>query len=206
MIFSKRLFDLVLLGATSPITVPLFLCICLVVLIKERQPIFYIAERSGQNGTPFSLYKFRTMYDAPDIENTGVSGGDKVFRISKLGAVLRKTRLDELPQLLNILKGDMTFVGPRPPDPYYVNQHPNVYEEVLKNRPGLTGLATLYMHTYEARVLGQCKTRKETDSVYRTLCIPRKARLDLLYQKRQKRPGRICFDIWILLKSLAAIL
>jgi len=119
-----------------------------------------------------------------------------------LGARLRIRRLDEFPQLWNILKGDMSFVGPRPPLPEYVLRFPNVYGRILKNRPGVTGLATVRFHKHEARLLARCRTAKETDVVYARNCVPRKARLDMIYQRHQS----VTYDILLILETLTTLL
>jgi lipopolysaccharide/colanic/teichoic acid biosynthesis glycosyltransferase len=134
-------------------------------------------------------------------DDAGVTGGDKAARITPLGAKLRRRRIDELPQLWNILKGDMSFVGPRPPLRSYVEAYPDLYGDVLKSTPGVTGLATLKYNKREAKLLAQCATPAETDTVYRTRCIPAKAKLDLIYQ-RNYRP---CLDYWIIWSTLRQI-
>ena len=203
---TKRLFDVFFVLITAVLTVPLGLVIWVLIRVREGGPVFYKAARSGQGGRVFMALKFRTMREVDAHENTGVSGGDKTFRISRFCAFLRRTRLDELPQLFNVLRGDMSLVGPRPPDPHYVEKFPHIYSAVLRSRPGLTGLATLYMHRFEDRVLKQCSTPQETEEVYCRRCVPRKAKLDLMYQERLKEPNAICFDLWIIARSISSVL
>ncbi len=112
--------------------------------------------------------------------------------------MLRRTRLDELPQLWNILRGDMSFVGPRPPLRMYVERFPGLYAQVLRSRPGVTGLATLVFHRREAELLRGCRSAEETDTVYVRRCVPVKARLDLIYQRRRN----VCFDLAILGRTI----
>lgn len=200
------MFDLGFIFVTAPLTLPLALVIWGLILLREGGPVFYQARRSGQGGQPFLALKFRTMRDVSAPDNAGVSGGNKTFRISRFSAFLRKTRLDELPQLVNVLRGDMSLVGPRPPDPRYVDMYPQIYGAVLRARPGLTGLATLYMHRFEDRVLRDCATAEETEEVYCRRCIPRKAHLDLMYQARMAQPGAVCFDFWIIARSVRSVL
>lgn len=191
----KRLFDFT---GVLVIFLPLFPVMALsalAILIFDGRPIFYISERMKTPTKGFSLVKFRTM--RPDVSDSGVSGGDKVGRITKTGNFLRRSRLDEMPQLWNILKGDMSFVGPRPPLRIYVEDYPEYYVPVLRSRPGVTGLATLIYHRHESRLLDACQTAAETDAVYRRVCIPRKAHLDLIYQERLN----ICLDVWLLLRT-----
>lgn len=184
----KRTFDIVFSVWLLLFLAPVILGICIVMLIQGGGPVFYFSERMKTVDQGFLLWKFRTMTVVES--DTGVSGGDKDARITPLGARLRRYRLDELPQLINILKGDMSFVGPRPPLRQYVERFPELYRAVLRSRPGVTGLATLHMHQFEARVLAECQSRAETDRVYSERCVPRKAGLDLIYQRHQS----ICFD------------
>ncbi len=200
----KRVFDLTLLGVTSPLTLPLAALIALLVLVLEGRPILYRARRAGQFAGAIDVWKFRTM--RPQTCEIGVSGGAKLVRVSRFSTLLRRARLDELPQLINILRGEMSFVGPRPPDLRYVHMFPELYAQVLAIPPGLTGLATLRMHRFEGRVLSHCDTPEETERIYCRRCIPRKARLDLIYLGRLTRPGALRFDIWLLAGSVLSVL
>ena len=196
MTCQKRVFDLVISLVLSCLLLPVFLIVAMLILTTDGRPIFYVSERMKSLDMGFNLYKFRTM--KPSGENTGVSGGDKGDRITKYGHALRRTRLDELPQLWNVLMGDISFVGPRPPLRQYVEKFPEVYGPVLQSRPGITGLASLKFHAYEERLLANTKTAAETDSVYKRICIPRKAALDIIYQKNKT----LCFDLYIMVKTV----
>lgn len=193
MTVGKRILDLVLaLVLTILLAVP-FLILVIVLLIAQGRPLFYVAERMKGVGQPFRLWKLRTMRPAGPNEG-GVSGGDKSDRVGRIGRLLRKTRADEIPQLWNVFRGDMSFVGPRPPLRSYVERFPDLYAQVLRNRPGITGLASLHIHGFEERVLTPCTTADDTDAVYVRRCIPRKARLDLIYQRHQS----VCFDLCLI--------
>ena len=189
MTWGKRLFDIAFALLLIALLLVPFLIMLLVLLIVEGRPLFYVSERMKTADTGFALIKLRTMANV--ASDGGVTGGDKVGRIGPVHRVLRKTRFDELPQLINVLKGDMSFVGPRPPLRVYVRDYPEVYGQVLRNRPGITGLASLHFHRAEEALLSRCETSAETDAVYRSRCIPRKARLDLIYQRHQS----LCFDL-----------
>ncbi len=202
MTLRKRLFDLTLAFLLLPLVLPLLLGLLAWMALTGAGPLFYISERMKTPTKPFRLIKLRTMRPALHDQNTGVSGGDKTTRITRFGQFLRRSRLDELPQIWNILRGDMSFVGPRPPLRQYVEQFPQIYARVLKNRPGLTGLATLTFHAHEARLLAACKTPAETEKTYTRRCITRKAQLDLIYQRRQS----LCLDLWLMGKTVARIL
>lgn len=197
---SKRLFDITLALLLSVLLALPFLVLVLVLLATQGRPVFYVAERMRAPGRPFRLWKLRTMTVAQS--DSGVSGGDKVSRITPAGRLLRRTRLDEIPQLWNVLKGDMSFVGPRPPLRQYVERFPEIYARVLRSRPGITGLATLQYHAHEERLLARCRSAEETDAVYCRRCIPRKAQLDLIYQRRQS----LCLDIVLLGQTAGRVL
>lgn len=145
--------------------IPAFILIGALIKLDSHGPVFYKQKRLGKNGRPFTIYKFRTM--CVDAENLGsgifVSKGDA--RITKIGRFLRKTSLDELPQLANILKGEMSFIGPRPP----LERHPYPYQDYseqqklrFKLRPGITGYAQAY-----GRNLLSWPERIEMDLYYR---------------------------------------
>jgi lipopolysaccharide/colanic/teichoic acid biosynthesis glycosyltransferase len=130
-----------------------------------------------------------------------VTGGDKSDRIPPVYRLLRKSRFDEIPQLWNVLRGDMSFVGPRPPLRVYVAAFPALYAQVLQNRPGITGLASLRFHAHEERLLAETADAAETDHVYRTRCVPRKATLDLIYQRHQS----FCFDLALIWETITRV-
>lgn len=199
MTWRKRLFDLFFATLLSVILGPVLLALLIWLLVKEGRPVFYRAERMATPTRSFRLWKLRTMTGVTG--DTGVSGGDKAARITKTGAWLRSKRLDEFPQLWNILKGDLSFVGPRPPLRQYVEAHPALYGEVLKSRPGVTGLATISYHKHEAALLARCTTAAQTDAVYSRICIPAKARLDLIYQRHQS----MCFDFDLVFQTIGNI-
>ncbi len=180
---AKRLVDLVLAVVLMALLAVPFGLLALWLWAREGRPVFYVAERMRAPGRPFLLWKLRTMSVVPP--EAGVSGGNKAARITATGRLLRRSRLDEVPQLWNILKGDMSFVGPRPPLRLYVERFPALYARVLRSRPGVTGLATLTFHRHEEALLAKCRTSAETDTVYARRCVPRKARIDLIYQRRR---------------------
>lgn len=192
----KRLIDLSLALFLAVLLSPLILGVALVILIVDGRPVFYLSDRMKTPETSFCLWKFRTMRDTGD--DGGVSAGYKRNRITPLGAWLRRQRLDELPQLINILRGDMSFVGPRPPLRRYVEMCPDIYAKVLRNRPGVTGLATLVYHRTEERLLRACDTREATEDAYLRRCIPVKARLDLIWARHRSA----CYDLRLIGRTL----
>lgn len=189
---SKRALDLILSLVGGVILLPVLALVILVMLLREGRPIFYISERMATPTRGFGLIKLRTM--PTGSADGGVTGGNKSARLSRLHRTLRRTRLDEIPQLWNVIRGDMSLVGPRPPVRRYVESHPDLYARVLRSRPGITGLASLRYHRIEERLLAACSTAAETDAVYRRRCIPAKARLDLIYQAHRS----LCWDLALL--------
>lgn len=195
MTLQKRLLDIVLTLVLVLLLALPFFCVLVVLLITEGRPLFYVSERMQTPTKGFSLIKLRTM--RPAAGDSGVTGGDKGDRIPPVYRLLRKSRFDEVPQLWNVLRGDMSFVGPRPPLRLYVEAFPEIYAQVLRNRPGITGLASLRFHAHEEHLLAQTQTAAQTDHVYRTRCVPRKARLDLIYQRHQS----LCFDLSLIAET-----
>ncbi|MCC5972862.1 MAG: sugar transferase [Rubellimicrobium sp.] len=196
---SKRALDLAVSILLLALLWPIILLIALALLLREGRPVFYIAERMQTPDRGFGLIKFRTMRPAPEAANRGVTGGDKSARMSRLHRLLRRSRADELPQLWNVIRGDMSLVGPRPPLRLYVEDHAALYAAVLRDRPGITGLASLKLADWEERLLAGCASAEETDAVYRRRSIPRKARLDLIYQKNRN----LCFDLALMGQTAA---
>ena len=192
----KRVFDVVAALVLLTGLLPFIVLIALAILVLDGRPVLYLSERMKTQNEGFRLWKFRTM--KPDASDRGVSGGDKSSRITRTGRALRRYRLDEIPQLWNILRGDISFVGPRPPLRRYTEMFPELYAEVLESRPGVTGLATLAFHRTEERLLAPCSSKDETEAVYCRRCVPRKARLDLIYARRRS----LCSDVRLMLATV----
>lgn len=195
----KRVFDLILVLLLLPVFCAIAAVVAFLVFVLDGRPILYGAERMQTPTRAFTLWKFRTMRAV--AEDSGVSGGDKESRVTPLGRILRRLRLDELPQLFNILSGDMSFVGPRPPLRVYVEAFPALYADVLRARPGVTGLASVLYHRREEKLLAACRTAAETDHVYRTRCIPIKARLDIRYLRHRS----LCLDLVVLGRTIRSV-
>lgn len=204
MTLSKRLFDIFFALAILPLVLPVGLVVWVLLALTQGRPWFYAAERMKTPTQAFRLLKFRTMTVPAATSGTesGVSGGDKTSRITPAGRFLRRTRLDELPQLWNILKGDISFVGPRPPLRQYVERFPETYARVLRSRPGVTGLASIHYHRHEEWLLARCASAEETDRVYARRCVPAKARLDLIYARHRS----VCFDFVLIFRTIARVL
>ena len=199
MTWDKRLFDLFFASLLIVVLGPVLLLLLLWLLIKEGRPVFYVAERMKTPDQAFMLWKLRTMTVV--AEDSGVAGGDKARRITRTGAWLRGKRLDEFPQLWNILRGDLSFVGPRPPLRQYVEAHPEIYDAVLQSRPGVTGLASIVYHKHEATLLARCDTPEATHDIYSRICVPMKARLDMIYQRHRS----IWFDFALVFQTIGHV-
>ncbi len=195
----KRLMDICLALVLSLVLGPIMLILALLILIRDGRPVFYRSERMKRPDQAFQLLKFRTMTE--DKNDSGVTAGYKAVRVTRMGHWLRRHRLDELPQLFNILRGDMSFVGPRPPLRCYVDMHPALYARVLQNRPGVTGLATLYFYHREEKFLAACATAAEAQEIYIRRCIPMKARLDLIWAKNQS----LCYDSQLIYETVVRV-
>lgn len=199
MTLGKRLFDIALALILGAVLIVPILILSGLILLRDGRPVLYLSERMKTPDTGFQLWKFRTMSVVQS--DSGVSGGDKTARITPLGARLRRYRLDELPQLWNILRGDISFVGPRPPLRRYVELCPDLYARVLRSRPGVTGLATIVFHKTEERLLSACRSADETEAVYLRRCVPIKAKLDLIYARNQS----LCYDAALILETLRRV-
>lgn len=143
----KRLFDILLSIVGLVLFSPLFLIIYIAVKLSSDGPVIFSQERIGKGGKPFNIYKFRTMVVNDEQDNTPILAEPDDKRLTKTGKFLRSHHLDELPQLWNVLKGDMSFIGPRPERKYFIDQimeRDPRYVELYQIRPGVTSYATLY--------------------------------------------------------------
>ncbi|MBR4620970.1 MAG: sugar transferase [Salinivirgaceae bacterium] len=171
--FFDRTLSLVLLMALMPI----LLLVAIIILLASGAPVFYIQERIGQNAKPFKLIKFRTMKGE---EESPVAAAE-LNRITRVGRWLRRTKIDELPELLNIFVGDMSFVGPRPDVAGYADKLEGDDRRLLTMKPGLTGVASLKYRNEEDLLAAQPNPQEYNDKVI----WPDKVRLNLLYMERQ---------------------
>lgn len=153
-ILVKDVVDRILAGVGLVVLMPLLAVICIFVKLTSRGPAFHRQERVGKNGRVFSILKVRTMVEHAERQTGPVWARDNDPRITVIGRVLRKTHLDEIPQLINVLMGDMSLVGPRPERPVFVEQFKKMipgYEQRLLVKPGITGLAQVY-HSYDSTI------------------------------------------------------
>lgn len=175
----QRIFDVLLAVAGIVLLGPLFLLLALAVKSTSAGPAFHRANRVGQGGRHFQLLKFRTMVADAALKGPGIThAGDP--RITPLGLYLRRYKLDELPQLINVLRGDMSFVGPRPEDPRYVAYYSSDQHRVLRARPGITSPASIRYRNEETILVGQ-----NWEEYYRTVILPSKLAIELEYLDRR---------------------
>lgn len=193
----KRATDLTIgvlaLIATSPVLV----LAALAVKLTSPGPVLHRAERVGRDGRPFTLLKLRTMRDGGLTGPRVTSAGD--LRVTPVGRFLRRYKIDELPQLINVLRGDMSLVGPRPEDPRFVERYSDEERRVLRLRPGITGPAAIAFRD-EERLLQ--KADVDVEGAYLREVMPAKLRLDLTYIDERS----FWSDVRILIRTALSIL
>ncbi len=192
---TKRLFDLVVALGALVLLAPLLLLVALIVKLDSPGPVFFRQERVGRHGRPFRIHKFRTMRaEAGGLPLT--VGADP--RITRSGAWLRRTRIDELPQFIDVLKGDMSVVGPRPEVPRYVAHYPaDLRERALAVRPGITDPASLEFID-EASLLARAA---DPEREYVEVILPRKVRRAADYAER----ATLATDLAVLWRTLRVL-
>lgn len=196
MKIGKRLFDLVCTIPGLIILAPALLMIALLIWLDDRGPIFYRQERIGKGGRPFRIWKFRSMIINADKKGKLITvGGDP--RISRIGFWLRKLKLDEFPQLFNVITGEMSLVGPRPEVPYYVDFYTQDQRRVLELIPGITDNASI-KYRHENDLLAYSLDPERT---YINEIMPEKIRLNMEYASR----ANVWQDILVILNTLLKI-
>lgn len=175
-----RFFDIIFSIMGLVILSPLFIVLYLLIRTESKGGGFYSQERIGKNGKPFKLYKFRSMRIGSDKKGL-ITIGEKDNRITKTGFILRKYKLDELPQLWNVFIGDMSLVGPRPEVKKYTDLYTEEQKQVLHVRPGITDWASI-KYVDENKILGESKT---PDEAYVNLIMPNKIKLNMVYIQNQ---------------------
>jgi lipopolysaccharide/colanic/teichoic acid biosynthesis glycosyltransferase len=173
---AKRYYDLLFALLGLLVLSPLLALIAAAIKISDGGPVFFRQERVGLYGRRFRIWKFRTMI--PDADKLGLSvTRDGDARITRIGRLLRKSKLDELPQLWNVVAGDMSLVGPRPEVPRYVARYTPEQREILRLKPGITDLASLEFRNEEDIL----KSATDVEEFYLHRCVPRKIELNRLY-------------------------
>lgn len=189
---ARRLLDVALSGLALVVLSPLLLAAAIAVRLSSQGPVFYRAQRVGVGGRPFTMLKFRTMHQHHGGQVITAQHDPRVFPV---GAVLRKLKIDELPQLWNVLKGDMAIVGPRPEDPSIVEEHyTDQQRETLAVRPGLSCPGSLYNYTHGEKLLDT----DDPEAAYVEQLMPVKLALDLVYV----REASLAYDLEIILRTV----
>jgi lipopolysaccharide/colanic/teichoic acid biosynthesis glycosyltransferase len=192
----KRFFDLLVAVAGLVLLSPAVLILGLLIKLDSPGPVFYWGARIGRGGGPFRMCKFRTMVVRADRMGSALTHG-RDPRVTRVGRVLRKWKLDELPQIINVLRGEMSLVGPRPESPCYVEYYTAEQRQVLQVQPGITGLTQLRFR-HEESLLQQCGNLEEE---YIREIMPRKLALDLEYIRDQS----FALDLKLILGTFLAL-
>ncbi|HYE72748.1 MAG TPA: sugar transferase [Blastocatellia bacterium] len=192
----RRLRDIILAITALIILSPLLIAAAVGIKLCSKGPVLFCAQRVGRNNHLFTMYKFRTMHVQQNRQSVITAHHDP--RVFSFGALLRKSKIDELPQLFNIIKGEMSFVGPRPEDPEIVAKfYSPTHYETLNVLPGLASPGSIYNYTHGEKFLDQCDPEK----VYVERLLPVKLALDLVYVRELST----LYDIQIMWRTLMAI-
>jgi lipopolysaccharide/colanic/teichoic acid biosynthesis glycosyltransferase len=192
----KRLFDISLALLGLIILSPLLILIAIAIKVNSKGPVFFCQKRVGRSGKPFILYKFRSM-TLFELATEGVFEPGNVSRVTAVGKFFRKSKLDELPQLINVLIGDMSLVGPRPEVGNWVAVYPDAWKKVLTVRPGITDNASILFQDEES-ILAEAE---DPEQMYREIILPKKLELYTDYAENRSFYG----DIQILLRTLKVL-
>ncbi len=196
IIMLKRAIDLTVSGIALLVALPFLLTAALAVRFSSPGPILFRQRRVGRNGGVFEILKFRTMRVAQDTTNAITIGRDP--RITPVGHFLRQSKIDELPQLVNVLRGDMSLVGPRPEVPHYVELYPDdLRHKILSVRPGITDRASI-KYRNEAELLAR---QPDPDGYYRSVIMPDKLRIAAQYADHVS----VTEDIRVIFDTLKAV-
>jgi len=175
----KRVFDLIIAIVVLIVFLPLFLIVSILIMMESKGGIFFKQKRIGKDLIPFNILKFRTMYVNAEAKGK-LTVGSKDSRITKIGFWIRKYKIDELPQFINVAKGEMSIVGPRPEVSKYVNLYSNIQKKVLSIKPGITDYASL-KYFEENKLLGESLNPEET---YVKEIMPEKLKINLEYLEK----------------------
>lgn len=196
-LIAKRAMDIAISAAALCVLWPVFLLIALAIVIDDPGPVFYRQVRVGRSGRPFRIFKFRTMVVDADKKGLSITVG-RDSRITRVGAFLRRTKLDELAQLLNVLCGQMSFVGPRPEVPRYVELYTPYQRQVLLVRPGITDYASIAYRNENDLLAGA----DDPEKMYIETIMPDKIELNMKYL-REISP---LADLRLILKTVIAVI
>lgn len=193
----KRAMDIVISGGALLVLWPVLVLIALAIKIDDPGPVFYRQVRVGRNGREFRIYKFRTMVVDADKKGLAITVG-RDNRITRMGRILRKTKLDELAQLINVFTGEMSFVGPRPEVPKYVNMYTPYQRQVLLVRPGITDYASIAYRNENDLLAGA----EDPEKMYIDVIMPDKIELNMKYLHEISPLA----DIRLILSTIVAVI
>lgn len=179
MSVTKRVFDVCAAAVGLVLLAPIWGILAVCIRLDSQGPILYRGTRIGRDGKPFAIFKFRTMIPDAAAHGAGITTRQDP-RITRVGNFLRRTKLDELPQLVNVLRGEMSIVGPRPEDPRYVQYYTVAQRAVLSVPPGITSVASLALRNEQELLSGA-----DWERTYITQVMPYKLDLELAYLKRR---------------------
>ncbi len=191
----KRAVDIIFSLIWIIILSPIYMILSLIIKIYSEGPILFKQKRIGLHGRPFYIYKFRTMHINSSIDLKITPEDDN--RITQIGKYLRKYKLDELPQLLNVIKGDMSLVGPRPEVPEYLSYYSDDFNRILNVKPGITDLASI-KYRNESQLLAN---RENVAEYYINTILPDKMRMNFEYINKRS----LYFDFLIIIKTIKSI-
>lgn len=197
---SRRILDLLLAVPATVLLLPVFALVAVWIKLDSRGPVFFLQERIGLGGRQFRIFKFRTMVTDAEMLGTQITVGQDP-RITRSGHFLRKYRVDEFPQLLNVLKGEMSIVGPRPEVPRYVARYTDQQRQILAYRPGITSPASIEFSN-ESEVLSQHADPSDPETYYCTELMPAKIATDLHYS----RQATVWSDCVVIAKTVVRLL
>lgn len=192
----KRFFDLILSFIGLLIIVPILFLITILIKISSSGPVFYKQVRVGKNNKDFKIFKFRTMHVNAHKKGLLTVGG-RDPRVTSIGYYLRKFKLDELPQLINVFKGDMSFVGPRPEVRQFVNLYSEIQKKVLNVKPGITDLASIEFRN-ENEILSK---EEDPNQYYIDYIMPKKLEINLKYINQRN----LLKDFVVIIKTIKVI-
>lgn len=196
--FLKRSFDVFVSGLVILVALPLWFLVAILIKLESPGPVFYRGSRVGKDGNEFKIYKFRSMVNLADQTGIGITQRDDQ-RITRIGHVLRNLKIDEMPQLLNVLKGEMSIVGPRPEDPKFVEYYTPEQKKVFKVRPGMASPAFI-RYRNEETLLAQENT-EDLEQIYISEIMPKKLEMDLDYIAKQT----FLYDLRILFSAALSL-
>jgi lipopolysaccharide/colanic/teichoic acid biosynthesis glycosyltransferase len=196
---AKRLFDITFSALGLLILSPILFIISVCILLESGRPVIFKQERLGKNCEPFILYKFRTMESRVDSKQPDCTA-DNDKRVTKAGRFLRRYKLDEIPQLFNVLKGDMSFVGPRPELPKFASHYSKIYNKILQIKPGITDIAAIKYRNEHVLLNGAYSD--DLEHIYLNEILPKKLEYSMDYLKKRS----FFYDLKLIFQTISIVI